>query len=54
MVVSYKNDGMGRNGRTLPLDSLRPQTASLYAQQQLWERINTEMEVQLSTSKPNL
>ena len=53
MVGKHKNDGMDRSGRTQPLDNLRPLTASLYLQQKLRDRTDTEMEVKLSNTKPN-
>jgi len=53
LVERHKNDGMDKSGRTRPLVNLRPLTASLYMQQQLWERTDTEMEVKLNNTKPN-
>jgi hypothetical protein len=43
MVGRHKKDGVDWSGPTQPLDNLRPLTASLYMQQQLWERIYTDM-----------
>jgi hypothetical protein len=53
MAGRHMNDGMDRSDRTQPLDNLRPLTASLYMQQQLWERTDAEVEVKLSNTKPN-